>query len=161
LNTFTIHIPPLRERLADLMPLAHHFLTHHAGVQGKTVVGFSGAAVALLEAHPFPGNIRELGNILERAVVMCQGDRILPEHLGFPEAASEPSEEAALRRLGEASGPVLPETLDLAKAEHRLVQEALHRTGGNQVQAAKLLGISRTSLRRRMERHGILGEKRG
>lgn len=159
LNTFVIHIPPLRERREDVQALADHFLDRYAREMRKPVRGFSPEAVALLQAHPFPGNVRELRNLVERAVILSSGDEVSAEDIRFDvarAASSGPLDpppmctglDQALRRFPDRD-------LDLEDFQKAIVEEALRRAGGNQVRAAGMLGISRDALRRRMKRHGI------
>ena len=137
LNTFTLRVPPMRERRGDVLPLAEHFLDRYRREMRKPVEGFAPQAAALLLAHPFPGNVRELKNMVERAVILCRGERVTPDDLQFESPYAIPSGGT--------------EVLNLEEAERRLIREALRRSGGNQAQAARLLGISRDALRRRME----------
>lgn len=161
LNAFTIWAPPLRERPEDILPLAHHFLHHYAQEMRKPVDGFTPEAAEGLEAHLFPGNVRELRNMIERAVILCSADRVALGDLylpsGMPEGLTPDgrSHAGAGQTPADAVAPAMKEDLNLAEVESTLIQEALRRSDGNQVQAANLLGISRTALRRRMARYGI------
>ncbi|OGG46901.1 MAG: hypothetical protein A3F84_01120 [Candidatus Handelsmanbacteria bacterium RIFCSPLOWO2_12_FULL_64_10] len=141
LNAFTIRVPPLRERPEDILPLARHFLDRYRREMRRGVAGFTPEAEALLRPHPFPGNVRELRNTVERAVILCRGDRVTPDDLLFESPRPAPPEGT--------------DSLNIEEAERRLIREALRRSGGNQVQAARLLGISRDALRRRMESYQI------
>jgi DNA-binding NtrC family response regulator len=138
LNTIEIHVPPLRERREDIPRLAQHFLEIYARRYRKALAGFESAALDALLAHPWPGNVRELDHAIERAVLMAAGDRIRPA-------------DFALRRGGE---PGRLEDLSLEEVEGLLVRKAMERFGGNVSQAAKALGISRSALYRRLEKHG-------
>ena len=152
------------------MPLAQHFLDQYTREMRKTVEGFTPEARAYLEAHPFPGNVRELRNMVERAVILCQGRQVTSDNLhfepGFLSDASQSIEEeiqaqpAGLSNqdtgLAEILSAVGGDSLNLAAFEKALLQEALLRSGGKQIQAAEFLGISRTSIRTRMTRHGLL-----
>ncbi len=140
LNTVEIHLPPVRERAEDLAPLATHFLAAKAARYGKRLRGFSQAAMAALAAHPWPGNVRELEHVIERAVVLAEGDAI------------EASDLALTRPTGDAT---LLDRMTLADAEAMLVRRALDRAGGNAVEAARALGISRSALYRRLQALGI------
>jgi len=144
LNVLPINIPPLRERREDIVPLAERFLTEFSRDLGKEVRRIDPDAARAMEEYPWPGNVRELRNIIERAMILTTG-----KSLG--------EGDLALKRAGEGvplSGRV--ETLDLEEMELRLIHEALARSRGNQSGAAKLLGISRDTLRYRMKKHGIL-----
>jgi DNA-binding NtrC family response regulator len=138
LNTIEIRVPPLRERREDIPLLARQFLDAHARRYGKRVAGFESGALELLLGHPWPGNVRELDHAVERAVLMTSGERIRPADLG-------------LRRGGDS--PRLEE-LSLEEVENLLVRKAMDRFGGNVSQAARALGLSRSALYRRLEKHG-------
>ncbi|MDA0748823.1 MAG: sigma-54 dependent transcriptional regulator, partial [bacterium] len=147
LNTFTISLPPLREHPEDIPMLANHFLDRFTHELHKPFSGFTPEAEDVLSRHSFPGNVRELRNILERAVILCGTDKITPEDLQI-----------------DLFSPVVPGTipdiaerneLNLSEIEKDAIREALTRARGNRVRAAGLLGISRDALRRRMERYNI------
>ncbi len=148
LNTFTIRIPPLRQRPEDVVPLAQHFLERYAQELRKPLTGFSPRAQELLKAHTFPGNIRELNNMVERATIVGTAALIDAEDLEVdgiaPDLPAQP-----------APTPEESENLDLETNEERLIRKALHRCNGNKVHASRLLGISRDALRRRMARYAI------
>jgi DNA-binding NtrC family response regulator len=141
LNTIEIHLPPLRERRADVEPLATYFLGIHARHYRKHVQGFEDAAARALRDYPWPGNIRELDHAMERAVLMAQGESIRMNDLG-------------LRPISDnGSGSI--EDLNLEEVERLLIQKALARYNGNVSQAAKALGLSRSALYRRLERYRL------
>ena len=133
-----VAVPPLRERREDIPALARHFLEAHARRYRKTIGGFEAPALDALLTHPWPGNVRELDHAVERAVLMASGERIRAGDL-------------ALRRSGD--GPRLDE-LSLEEVETLLVRKAMDRFGGNVSQAARALGLSRSALYRRLEKHG-------
>lgn len=135
LNTVEIRLPPLRERPEDIRALAEHFLSQHARRYRKDISGFDGAALASLAVHRFPGNVRELDHVVERAVLMSRGDIIETLDLGL-QAGGEPG-----RRIEEMS---------LEEVERLLIQKALARFGGNVNLAAEALGVSRSALYRRI-----------
>jgi len=141
LNTVEIPLPPLRSRRADVVPLAELFLAEHARRYRKPLRGFDEAALAALLAHPWPGNVRELSHAVERGVLMAAGDRVRTRDLGL-----QPSS---------ASGGTTLEDLPLEDVERVLIQKALARYGGNVSQAAHALGLSRSALYRRLEKHGL------
>lgn len=162
LNTFTINIPPLRERPEDVLLLANHFLILYSTEMRKAVNGYTPAATDLLLKHSYQGNIRELRNIVERAVILCKGELVNPDHLDFRETSEVvsrtvtdnlPFREAAVSENLDMTDVT---DLDLSNLERAAVEEALRRCEGNQVHAAKLLGVSRYLLRRRMAQYGIL-----
>jgi two-component system response regulator AtoC len=147
LKVFPIHLPPLRERMSDIPLLIDFFLDDLRKEFKKRIQGLSPEANQLLAGYGWPGNIRELRNVLERAFILCEGDRIEVEHLP-PELLSQPSsreEEPSLFKLP-AQG------ISLAAAERDFIRQALEMSGGNQVRAARLLGISRDVLRYRMKK---------
>jgi DNA-binding NtrC family response regulator len=139
LNTIEVRVPPLRQRREDIPALAQQFLSQHAARYRKTVRGFEASALQALLDHGWPGNVRELDHAVERAVLMAQGDRVRADDL-------------ALRR--EADAPARLEDMSLEDVEALLVQKAMARFGGNVSAAAKALGVSRSALYRRLEKHG-------
>lgn len=151
LDSLSLALPPLRARGEDLDLLAAHFLQRCAATQGKSIYSFSEATVHCLRQYEWPGNIRELHNVVQRAVTFCTGDTIepghLPERLRTSEAAPPPSaEQATAELLDELScGSVLP-TLD--EMQQRYMRYVLERVGGNKRRAAALLGIGRRTLYR-------------
>jgi len=152
LNVIRVELPPLRHRREDIRPLAEHFLLRCTAEQGKDICGLSADAVRALEAYAFPGNVRELENVIERAVALATGPSIglgdLPRELSG--AASGPM--PALVGLPE-EGCNLEEVL--GEIERRLLLQALDRTGGGRTQAAKLLGLTLRSLRYRVQKLGL------
>ncbi len=139
LNTIEIHLPPLRERREDLPLLAAHFLRAYAQRYRKALRGFDAAAQQALAAHAWPGNVRELDHSVERAVLMAQGDQVRPSDLGLRPAA--------------AGSAARIEEMSLEDVERYLVQRTLARCDGNITQAARALGLSRSGLYRRMQKH--------
>ncbi len=157
LNVVSIRVPALRERLADLPALAAHFLR-------GTGAAISAEALKVMLSHSWPGNVRELRNAVEHALVLSRGGTILPEHLPEPVLAGarrRPEEDAGAVRaivervLDAAPGAegVYERFLELFEAP--LVAAVLKRTGGNQVRAARMLGIHRTTLRGKIERYRL------
>jgi len=137
-NTVEIGLPPLRDRSEDIPLLAAHFLAEQAARYDRKIEGFSSAAMAALHAHTWPGNVRELQHAVERSVLMARGSRIEAADLG-------------LRRRDD--GSVLMEELTLDEAERLMIQKALERCQGNVSKAAEALGLSRSALYRRLQRH--------
>jgi len=133
-------VPPLRERAEDLLPLAQHFLRRSATRYGKPLEGFAAEAERLMLEHAWPGNVRELEHAVERAVLLSEGPFVKAADLGL-----------ARTRDGEARLDAL--TLD--EAEAHLIRRAIDRNGGNVSQAATELGVSRSALYRRLQRHGL------
>lgn len=141
LNTIEIRIPPLRDRREDIPALASYFLAAHAARYRKKVTGFDAAATQALLDHGWPGNVRELDHAVERAVLLCAGERIGATDL-------------ALRVAGEPRGGRL-EDMSLEEVEAFLIKKTLSRFEGNVTRAADALGLSRSALYRRIERHGL------
>ena len=152
LNVIRIEIPPLRARGEDISPLAERFIRRFAEEMGKDVVGVTPDALKALQRYEYPGNVRELENIIERAVALAGSRAIglgdLPQEVSGMAAAPGPS----LLQLSE-QGCQLDELL--GEVERRLLVEALERTGGVRKAAAELLGITFRSLRYRLEKHGL------
>jgi DNA-binding NtrC family response regulator len=140
LNTVEIHLPPLRERREDILPLASTFLSQHAQRYSKPLSGFDFSASKALEEYGWPGNVRELNHAVERAVLMAQGEAVTAQDLGL-----RPRREA----------PSSLEQMSLEEAERFLIERALARFQGNISHAAQALGLSRSALYRRLERFGI------
>jgi DNA-binding NtrC family response regulator len=144
IDVLTIEIPPLRERLEDIPLLVEHFIDRFNAVQGKTIVGISEDAMSCLMAYDYPGNVRELENIVERAFILCRADQIgvphLPEHLRrSPHHLAHGGERLSSFDHVEAS----------------LITAALEQHGWNCTETARSLGIHRTTLYRKMKSLGI------
>ncbi|MEO5561081.1 MAG: sigma-54 dependent transcriptional regulator, partial [Dokdonella sp.] len=147
LNTVELRLPPLREREADIALLAQSFLARFAKRYQRDGVRLASSALRALESYAWPGNVRELSHVIERAVLMLDGDTIDEAALNLkPDATHALSGAAAL---------AASESMSVDAAEEQLVRQALERTGGNIQRAATLLGLSRPSLYRRMEKYGI------
>lgn len=140
LNTIEIHVPALRERREDILPLAREFLKNFAGRYGKAISSFDPAAESSLTEYSWPGNVRELNHAVERGVLMAQGGTVSAEDLGL-----QPDSGQAGRL----------EDLPLGEAERLLIRKSLERYDGNISHAAHALGLSRSALYRRLERYGI------
>ena len=140
LNTVEIHLPPLRDRREDIPLLANHFLRQQAMRYRKHLEGFDEAAMRSLLSCPWPGNIRELDHVIERAVLLAQGDLVRVSDLNL-----RPARDGAPRL----------EEMSLEEVERFLVQKALERFAGNVSQAAEFLGLSRSGLYRRLQKHGL------
>jgi two-component system NtrC family response regulator len=147
LNVFHIHIPPLRERRQALPILARGILQRIASQLGRPEIGLSKPALQALQEYEWKGNVRELQNALERAAILCDGSLIGPEHLPIPTA----HERAATHSAGEEEILVrLSAGFNLESLERELVRKAMRLARGNKSRAARLLGISRGSLRWRL-----------
>jgi transcriptional regulator with PAS, ATPase and Fis domain len=135
LNVFDIRIPPLRERREDILPLAAGFLREFAGAATE----LTPEAMEALRRHEWPGNVRELRNVLERALIVCDGPFIEPEHLCLRARRDVPPSSVT----------------DLETLEKRAIEQAMQDAGGNKVRAAKQLGISRMQLYGRLRKFGF------
>jgi DNA-binding NtrC family response regulator len=152
LNVFSVHLPPLRERGEDVLLLAHHFVRELAPKLGKGDGGLSRDAQDVLRAYSWPGNIRELANAVERALILADGGLLTAAHFGLA-GGSHPRREETRGRPSEPSAPEA-----LVDLERRAILAALKRTKGNKTRAAALLGITRTQLHTRVKRYGLAPE---
>ena len=163
LNVVTIHLPPLRVRRTDIPPLIEHFLNRYAEEYGKTLVGVSREAMDLLMKHDYPGNVRELENLVERAVVMARGDLIttgdLPGALRTgaashtPSASQNPSEAPETGASPDSPVNALPDMVETLEKE--AIARALRDAGGNQSRAAAALGLTERNLRYKLKKYGM------
>jgi transcriptional regulator with PAS, ATPase and Fis domain len=140
INVIELDLPPLRDRLEDVMPLVRHFISQFSLIQGKPVKGVSAEALRILMAHDFPGNIRELENIIEHGFVVTKGTLIGAEDL--PEWLVKQNHE-----VGRAES--------LEECEGRVILEALQRNEWNRLEAARDLGIHKSTLFRKIRRLGL------
>ncbi|NTV15085.1 MAG: sigma-54-dependent Fis family transcriptional regulator [Desulfobulbaceae bacterium] len=146
LGVIPLHLPPLRERPEDIAALANHFLRKQGAPAG---VRFSPAALAVLNSYPWPGNIRELQNAVERACILRRGEEIGGSELGLPGPAGPAGD-------GEGLGlEIPPEGISLEAVEKELIRKALARSGGNRSEAARLLRIPRHVLIYRLEKFAM------
>ena len=174
LNVVRIQIPPVRERREDIRLLVNYFLKKFARVQNQRPKSISPEVIRTLEQYHWPGNVRELENVIQRALVVAKGDAILPNDLPLEILGAEQPIAPVTESSAAASGPAL-DLATLARTlfrwarqesglkvipavERQLIIEALAETKGNQVQAAKLLGITRATLRKRVEKFDIKQE---
>jgi two-component system response regulator AtoC len=157
LNAVTLHLPPLRERREDVMPMARHFAER--ACPGGGPVSFSRDAVRALVSYDWPGNIRELENAIIRAVALCESvvrPEDLPERVREAGAGQERGPQAYAEAARDAAPPAAEEPLvSLSELEGRHIARVLAHTGGNKQAAARLLGIDRTTLQRMIKRHGL------
>ena len=147
LARFVVEVPPLRQRRDDVELLVRHFLALFAEEMGIAVPELSPEALLVLQGHAYPGNVRELKNVIERALLESRGAEIQPYHLHL-ELASVLQAEGETRSAADAFVASLP--LNFAEAEVALIQRALRETRGNMTEAAQLLGINRTKLYRKL-----------
>jgi DNA-binding NtrC family response regulator len=154
LNVVRIVMPALREHPDDVPTLCAHFIARFNQEMKRQVKGVSANAMQLLQAYRWPGNVRELRNVIERAFILHAGaEELRPEHLP-PELRGAATASAGARRM-ERPTAVPPDGLVLEDAERKLILEALDRSSGNQSRAARLLGISRDTLRYRLKKHNM------
>jgi NtrC-family two-component system response regulator AlgB len=139
LNVIALEMPPLRRRPEDILPTADRLLADFARAQGRPTPALSADARLALQRHSWPGNLRELRNSIERAVVLCEGDLVHPEHL--PELDAQ----------GSAPALQIGDFVTLAAVEEAHIRRVIERTGSF-MQAARLLGINKTTLYRRRRR---------
>ena len=170
LNVVSIMIPPLKERKEDIPGLVSYFLKKFNRELKKGIVGITPSAMAKIASYGWPGNVRQLENVLKRAMVLCQGEWILEDQLLFEkgwerreaqEESSKKNVEDLLDALFEefSTASVTPQDLDMISSlERGLILRALQKTRGNQLKAAALLGINRSTLRGKMERYNIKKE---
>jgi transcriptional regulator with GAF, ATPase, and Fis domain len=153
LNVFQIHIPPLRERPEDILPLAETFLEELGRSMGRPAAGISRDAREWMVTYGWPGNVRELRNAIERAILLCDGGLITREHLPSVPLATMPTPQAA----GDARNvvPFPSHGFKLEVMERKMVEKALGQAQGNKAKAARLLGVTRSQLYSRLEKYGI------
>ena len=152
LNVIPIELPPLRQRTGDIELLLEHFATRYSREQGRPFEGFSAQALSILLAHDYPGNVRELQNVVQRAVTLTRQGPVEPHVL-----PSQLHEETILQT---AESVLIPEEgIDLEAVveqfERTLINRALERTGGVKKDAAKLLGITYRAMRHRLSKYGM------
>ena len=154
LAVFPVHLPALRERGEDVLLLAEHFVRQLGAKLGQPAPGLCDAARHRLLAHAWPGNIRELQNALERALILADGAPISAEQLGIVPLVS-PGATSGAATIEETEPGTEPGTL--AHQERHMIGDALRRANGNKSRAAAMLGLSRFQLLRRLHRHGLKG----
>ncbi|MGD2174034.1 MAG: sigma-54 dependent transcriptional regulator [Candidatus Brocadiaceae bacterium] len=147
-NVMNIHIPPLRERVQDIFPLAQHFVAKHSGSAIHEVEGISEEAMRQLTAYDWPGNVRELENVIQRAVVLCDGPYVTPDDLDI--------EMPGPGGLAFPDGEITPLKRAMKKVERRLLLAALEACEGNRKAAAERLDINRTTLYNKLHEHGLM-----
>lgn len=158
INVVKIELPPLRDRVSDIPQLAEHFLRKHAAELGKQVVGFAPDAMIAIQRYAFPGNVRELANVVERAAVLCRRATIALEDL--------PSNVTGQEQPTMAASPVAPDepwtpmTLEeaLKEPERQILQRALRANNWNRQKTAEQLGVNRTTLYKRLKMLGLQPE---
>lgn len=147
LNVVALRLPPLRERPDDILPLANHFLELFRSKFGKAFTSISDDVCDMLRRYAWPGNVRELRNTLERVVLLENDDTVRPEHLDFLRVENAPASEGP----DFSSEP----SIDYQKAVKSLIQEGLERSGGNVVEAARILNMPLHKIRYRIKKYGM------
>jgi len=154
LNVIPVRVPPLRERKGDIPVLAEHFLAKYAAENGKRKPALPGDTLAALAAHPWPGNVRELENVIERAVLVCQGSALLPGHLaldgGDETATGNPVSPAGAPQPLSADAPAT-----LRDMEKNLIFSTLKQVKGNKTKASEILGISVRTMRNKLNEYKL------
>lgn len=151
LNVFPIVIPPLRERREDLPALIEHFIAQISMTLKKEVTGVSAEAMKSLNAHPFTGNVRELQNCIERAIILCEGNLLAPQDLGLTPLYSNEDDFSFTGSLSEASGAAV------RVVESRIIKKVLTECGGNKSRAAEKLQVSYKTLLTKIKEYEIQG----
>ena len=150
INVVAVHMPPIRERVSDVPLLTEHFLRRFAKENGKRIDGVSAETADLLARYPWPGNVREIENCIERAVVLTRNTTLTPDDL--PQQLRQGAEDAPARE----SADVVPLKSWLEDPERRYIEHALRVNGGNRQDTAKALDINRTTLYNKMRKYGLL-----
>jgi DNA-binding NtrC family response regulator len=174
LNVFPVHVPPLRERGEDILLLAEHFLNRYARKHGVKVAGFADSAVRAMLAYRWLGNVRELQNTIERAVILSENGRpVSAAALGLPVVPGDPADLLPVESAGaleEPAGPAIEPlpglsvtasdggVLSLAELEKQAIRRALQQTAGNRTRAAELLGISIRTMRNKLQEYREAGD---
>ena len=162
LNIFPVTLPPLRERPDDIPLLADYFVQQYNAEFHKEITGIDPAALAVMQAYDWPGNVREMRNLIERAMLLASGGRLTLDSL--PMELMTPAVVASGEKEGRPQPLVVlgPQGVDLAEVERLLVASAMEQAGGNQSRAAQLLRLSRDQLRYRLRKFGLpTGTHRG
>ena len=145
-------IPPLRDRLSDIEPLANHFISQFNRVHHREIKGISKSALQICLQYPWPGNVRELENVMERAVILSPGEFIVPESLPANIRDSQPATSGDLKHL------TLEEAME--RAEKQIILETLESLAGTAKLSARTLGVSRTTLFNKMRRLQLVDPRR-
>lgn len=153
INVVCVEMPPLRQRPLDIQPLAEHFLHRFSDEHGRNAEAFTDSAVAALIQAPWPGNVRQLENVVERAVVLCQGSVI--DRSDLPATMAVPNGAGGIPVRAPDVGPPLPLKEALLEPERRIIEQALTFCDGNRERAAAVLGINRSTLFHKLKKLGI------
>jgi len=150
LKVMVINLPPLRERVEDIIPMAKLFIEQNNNEFSKNIIGFTEEAEKLLLNYDWPGNVRELKNVMERAAILCQDNIIDVDHLPIELRTASPKEPKPMPSL-----PLSDEAVSLQDMERKHIIEILQRFDGNKSKAARVLNISRSTLREKLKQYGI------
>lgn len=156
LNVYSVTVPPLRQRIDDIPDLVRHFIEKYSTLHGKAVKGVTDRAMVSLRQYQWPGNIRELGNIIERGVILAESggeignDQLFPLLQGASDADAPAGDQS--RSLAAVADELLDRQCDLAELEQHMIAKAMEKSNGNVTQAAKLLGLSRPALDYRLKK---------
>lgn len=159
LNVVSIHIPPLRERKEDIPLLVEYFIKKANKETGHNIQGISHEAISLLENYSWPGNVRELENVIRRAVILSKGNVINKEDIIFTEQKEINKFHEAIEAIVQTAflyGEAKPYEKIISEVEKAMIQKALEITKGNQVKASALLGITRMTLRKKIDEYNII-----
>jgi DNA-binding NtrC family response regulator len=165
LNVIPLHLPPLRDRKGDVPLLADYFVKRHAEKNVRSAAAISPDAMEVLCHYNWRGNIRELENVMERALLLCNGAEIQPQHLLMHTSASSPKPQFAGKAASAApsaaptNGLNITVGMSMAEAEEKLIFETLRQMNGNRTQAAKVLSISVRTLRNKLNEYSAAGRK--
>jgi DNA-binding NtrC family response regulator len=153
IKALAIEVPPLRVRGQDIILLARHFLERFTRQYGMPPKVLPPDTEAVLLAYPWPGNVRELAHVVERAILLHGGDAVMPDHLGL--SMTKPSAPVVVKPGGTVQADFSCGPIALDAVERQLIEEALRVAGWNRTHAAQLLGISKETLRYRIEKHAL------
>jgi len=164
LNGITLYIPPLRERRSEILPLVRSFAAQFSREADRACPEISPEAARVLETYPWKGNVREVRNVVERALLLCEGPEILPEHLpietmaansiAFAPAAPPPVAIASMPAAADSARPTVPMSAAAGEEKERILR-VLAECAGSQTRAAKVLGIARSTLIARLDEYGV------
>ena len=152
LRIVQLEVPPLRDRGSDIIKLAEHFLALHRARYGKAQLRFTPEVLATIAAYAWPGNVRELRNAIEQSVIMARSDALYPSELSFSSDLRTSATIPPRAAIPLSTATIPPGGLNLNEVERTLLVQALERSGGNVSKAARLLGVSRDTLRYRIDK---------
>ena len=153
LHIIPIEVPPLRDRKEDILPLVTHFIHTIAAEMAKPIVGITDEAMALLMRYDWPGNIRELENMIERAIVLCEGERLDAQLFPINERKGPRTNSATTLNVPAAGAITLDNALE--SIERAMIEDALEKSGGVKTKTAELLGIKTSALYYKLEKYGL------